>query len=539
MLKMIGRLKIHCLRLHLQGKTITLLFTTVLMAMCLQLTLHAETSQFLFDMDAIKDPGSLAVKLEDTRAPVSQWIASQLSEDIQWLLVGYDGVSDPSPKLQEALLLELNRLLQAGSLYDAQVFADIELSEQTQALIAQNPKSGEDLIRLNRFLLVDIYPHELASPSEKQNPDDSKAIQTCRENLRKIKVALENHRAETNGEPQWLSELSPQYLEEKVLLCPADTTVGVPGELTEGASDPTLPCSYLYEFRPEQKTAQELLLELEGDMLPIVRCQHHLLNLSVSRKFYRNGQERNIYNTSPKPLKRIISIQTQPSADLPEEVRKQMEEQPIKNNNQGKRTIFRINPSDNLQAKLKEQLGEAFLESSEGKALLKQLTPTSTASIDQEELALLLGKPMPDITLTDLSKKPVKLEALHGKFVLVNLFSTDSTTCGPKLKQMEKLFANYDATQLQVVGISRDDSAKAIAAFKEKHQLSMPIWMNKNDQIQTFLNIQSLLNRDTSEPQTELITLLLNPKLIVKDVLIDVDLQTLSQKVTNLLALKK
>ena len=132
MLKMIG-----------QSKSTTLLFATVLMAIGLQLTLHAGANQFLFDIDGIKDPGSLAVKLEDTRAPVSQLLASQLSEDTQWLLVGYDGVSDPSPKLQKALLSELNRLLQAGPLYDAELFADIELSKQTRARIAQNPKGGE------------------------------------------------------------------------------------------------------------------------------------------------------------------------------------------------------------------------------------------------------------------------------------------------------------------------------------------------------------------------------------------------------------
>ena len=72
-------------------------------------------------------------------------------------------------------------------------------------------------------------------------------------------------------------------------------------------------------------------------------------------------------------------------------------------------------------------------------------------------MALLLGKPMPDVALTDLSGKPVTLETLRGKFVLVNLFSPDSTTCGPKLKQMEKLLADYDTTQLQAVGISTDD----------------------------------------------------------------------------------
>ena len=75
---------------------------------------------------------------------------------------------------------------------------------------------------------------------------------------------------------------------------------------------------------------------------------------------------------------------------------------------------------------------------------------------------------------------------------------------------------------------------KPIEAFKEKHQLSIPLWMDKNDQIRTFLNIQSLLNKDASEPQTELITLLLNQELVVKDVLIDVDPKTLSTKIKNL-----
>ena len=142
---------------------------------------------------------------------------------------------------------------------------------------------------------------------------------------------------------------------------------------------------------------------------------------------------------------------------------------------------------------------------------------------------------MPDTALTDLSGKPVTLAALRGKFVLVNLFSPGSTTCGPKLKQIEKWLSNYDATQLQAVGINTNGSVKTIKAFKERHQLSMPIWMDKNDQMQTFLNIQTLLNRDTSEPQTELITLLLNRELVVKDVFIDLDPENLSTKIKSLI----
>ena len=521
----IGRLKSRVL-LH----TVTFLLATTLFI--LTSATFADGNQLLFSVKDLKDPGSLAVKLQDTRAAVSKPIATQLSVETQRLLGEYDGISIPSPAFQKALLNDLNRLLQVPSLYDAQHLANIDLSEQTQELLTQNPQSGEALIRLNRHLLSDVYPHELTSPSEKQNSEDSKGIETCRANLRRIQQALEKYRDGSDNKPQWLSELSPQYLEKNVLLCPADPTAGVPGVLTEGASDPTLPCSYLYEFRPEQKIGQEFLLEIEGDMIPIVRCQHHQLNLSVSGKLYRNGPQRNIYD---KTIVKMISTQTQLPEDLPAEVRKQMEAQLLKNPKMVKRTTFQINPGDNLEAKLKEQLGEAFLDSVEGKALLKELTPTSPVSIDQEELVLLLGKPMPDIALTNLSGQPVKLETLRGKFVLVNLFSPDSPTCGPKLKRLEKLLANHDSSQLQAIGISTDGSVKTIEAFKEKHQLSMPIWMDKNAQMQTFLNIQSLLNRDTTEPQMELITLLLNRDLVVKDVFIDLDPENLSTKIKSLI----
>ena len=374
MLKMIGHLKTHYLRLHLQGKTIMLLFVTVLMAMGLQLTLHAGTSQFLFDTDGIRDPGSLAVKLQDTRAPVSQWIASQLSEDTQLLLAGYDGASNPSAKLQEALLADLNRLLQADPLYDAQVFADIELSEETQALIAQNPKNGDALVRLNRSLLADVYPYELASLSGEKRVAD-KGLETCRENLRQIKLALEKYRiANADTYPQWLSELSPEYLDKKVLLCPADTTVGKPGVLTDGAADPTLPCSYLYEMRPSVKMDQDILLMQEGDMLPIVRCERHLLNLSIGGKLYRNGPQRSIYTSN--------------------------------------KTGFSL--LDDFMRGLRAQHGEAFLKTQEGKQKLKQAT---------EELII---KQFVPIMLSAFEKEVyTQLEAQLGKNILKTSIAVD------------------------------------------------------------------------------------------------------------------
>ena len=348
--------------------SLTLLITILGTIIGSQLPLQAGTHQFLFDEDTIKDPGSLIVKLQDTRAPVSENIASQLSEDMQWVLLGYNGTSTPSLQQQEVLLSDLNQLLQGGSLYDAQRFANIELSEQTQALIAENPKSGEAVVRLNRFLLADAYPHELASLSEQRSAEASTGIETCRDNLRQIKRARDDYRAaNADADPQWLSDLSPQYLEKKVLLCPADPTAGVPGVLTEDASDPKLPCSYLYEIRPSEKDGQHMLWTQEGDMVPIVRCEHHRLNLSLSGKLYRNGLQRDIYNSNKMGFSAL---------------------------------------ADSV-CDLRKQHGNAFLKTQEGREKLKQAT---------EEL--ILKKFVPQL-LNALEKDIVsQLEAQLGKDIL-------------------------------------------------------------------------------------------------------------------------
>ena len=341
------------------------LFAALFIGIASQVSLRAGANPLLFDRDAIKAPGSLAVKLQDPRAAVSASIAMRLSPGTQQLLHEYDGISSPSPDLQKVLLADLNQLLETGSLYDPQSFADIELSEQAQVLLGQNPQTGDALIRLNRLLLAAAYPYELASLSEGQPAADSKGIETCKENLRQIKMARENYRtSNADADPQWLSELSPQYLEKDVLLCPADTTIGVPGVLTEGASDPTLPCSYLYEIRPAEKEGQQMLSMQEGGMTPIVRCEHHRLNLSIGGKLYRNGPQRDIYTSN----KTGMSLLT-----------------------------------DFLQ-ELRKEHGEAFLKTSEGREKLKQATeelvlqkfvPGLLSAIEKEllsELEAQLGK---------------------------------------------------------------------------------------------------------------------------------------------------
>ena len=103
-----------------------------------------------------------------------------------------------------------------------------------------------------------------------------------------------------------------------------------------------------------------------------------------------------------------------------------------KQRNKDEVTSIQLDGPEDFRVLLKAQFGEAHLESPEGKALLKQLASAQPKSSDLEILACINGKPVPDIALTNLSGKPMKLEEFRSKFVLMNFSSFDSDTSWKK-----------------------------------------------------------------------------------------------------------
>ncbi|MBI3592774.1 MAG: hypothetical protein HY099_04765 [Nitrospirae bacterium] len=118
----------------------------------------------------IKDTDSLVLKLRDPKDPLSKYLREQFSSDTRRLIDGYDRFDYSAQAIKGVLVNELNQVLNAHNFYDKQRFAHITLTEETQLLIRQNPK-GMERIRLNRLLLEEAYPDEIAKsrkpPEEK------------------------------------------------------------------------------------------------------------------------------------------------------------------------------------------------------------------------------------------------------------------------------------------------------------------------------------------------------------------------------------
>jgi len=117
-----------------------------------------DASQPTFTMDDPLDIPALAASFRQKQG-LAEYLHGQLSDETRALLAAYGGGRDM--QLKQALVRDLNEIVRGRWLYDEHLFAKVELREQTRDLLQREPQ-GEDLAWLNRYLLEDAYPRELA-----------------------------------------------------------------------------------------------------------------------------------------------------------------------------------------------------------------------------------------------------------------------------------------------------------------------------------------------------------------------------------------
>lgn len=117
-----------------------------------------EQGAYLFSPGDIRDVTALVAKLSAANEPVSAFLRGLVSPEQRQALDDSQATAEEKRLL---LVTMLNGAIQKATLYEVERFASVGLSEETRALIVQEP-GGKDLVRLNRLLLEDAYPKEIA-----------------------------------------------------------------------------------------------------------------------------------------------------------------------------------------------------------------------------------------------------------------------------------------------------------------------------------------------------------------------------------------
>lgn len=108
----------------------------------------------------IKDLASFAFKLKQGIDDLSIYIYKHLSEKTRQLLAHYKD-SNQNPMIGTTLVIDLNEIIQGKGIYDKGRFRKVNFRSETLRMLEMDEHIRDSIV-LNRLLLEDAYPEELA-----------------------------------------------------------------------------------------------------------------------------------------------------------------------------------------------------------------------------------------------------------------------------------------------------------------------------------------------------------------------------------------
>ena len=93
----------------------------------------------------------------------------------------------------------------------------------------------------------------------------------------------------------------------------------------------------------------------------------------------------------------------------------------------------------------------------------------------ETQRALLVGKPAPDLSLTTLEGKTIKLSQLKGRVVVLDFWATWCVPCVKMLPQLNAWHRSLEAKGLVVVGVTQDEEADVKSFIADGARFEYPV----------------------------------------------------------------
>jgi len=123
--------------------------------------IQIENSAISLPVDGITNPSAFAGKLATGTDAVSLFLRGKLDALVKADVASYSPSNANAKALMSTLAKDINQVISGPSIYDIARFSQVVLRPETEQLLQQNVY-GPQLARLNKMLLEDAYPAELA-----------------------------------------------------------------------------------------------------------------------------------------------------------------------------------------------------------------------------------------------------------------------------------------------------------------------------------------------------------------------------------------
>jgi peroxiredoxin len=94
------------------------------------------------------------------------------------------------------------------------------------------------------------------------------------------------------------------------------------------------------------------------------------------------------------------------------------------------------------------------------------------------------GQMAADFVLPDLQGRAVRLSALRGKVVVVNVWTTWCPPCREEMPSMERLWQKLQGRDFQLLAVSQDEGgAPVVEEFVRQAKISFPVLLDAEHQV--------------------------------------------------------
>jgi len=100
--------------------------------------------------------------------------------------------------------------------------------------------------------------------------------------------------------------------------------------------------------------------------------------------------------------------------------------------------------------------------------------------------------PAPAFELPDLAGRPVRLEASHGRVVLLNFWATWCTPCLAEMPALESLARELRDRGLDVLAVNHEEAPDAVRAFLAANRLAVPVLLDPSGDVARQYRLQAL-----------------------------------------------
>jgi len=123
--------------------------------------------------------------------------------------------------------------------------------------------------------------------------------------------------------------------------------------------------------------------------------------------------------------------------------------------------------------------------------LLAASTLVSACSSDNRKPASGM-KPVPQFTLPSLDGRTVAMKNLSNKVVVIDFWATWCGPCREEIPHLNKLYSDYKAQGLEIIGISMDDGPDGVKEFVRQMRMEYPVGMGNDELAEQFGGIPGI-----------------------------------------------